>query len=59
MDSEGQDQPAHPVLYGPSLSQDTTEYMNGERRPSLYFAHAQDDLISRMLEGTFRLTEPS
>ena len=46
-------------LYGPFTdSLDTTEYMNGERRPRCYFVHAQDDLkqrILRMFEGTFSL----
>ena len=37
-----------------TISLDTTECVNGEQRPGLYFARAQDDLYLlnlRMLEG--------
>ena len=35
------------------LSLETTESMNGEQSPRLYYAHEQDDLNMRMFKDTF------
>ena len=43
-------------------SLDTTECMNGDKRPSWYFAHAQDDQnlrIVRCCKAPFRLARPN